>query len=176
MTNASKIELVRNIIDEALHDRSKPWDAAFRRAEALTGLPRFKVLLCVVLVTSVLFVYGASAELMSNAIGLVYPAVATVSLIVSPPVWRKYDAVTAAAEARNEKYAYWMTFAAMLIAESLCRPVLRFVPLYQMCRTWFLIWCFAPIRHNGSAYVYDAVIRPCFEHGVVGLFSNEVVS
>lgn len=174
MTNATKIELVRNIIDEALNDRSKPWDPAFRRAEALTGLPRFRVLLCAVLVTSALFVYGASAELMSNAIGLVYPAATTVSLMVSPPVWRKYDLVTAAAEARNEKYAYWMTFAAVLIAESLCGPVLRFVPLYQMCRTWFLIWCFAPIRHNGSAYVQDAVIRPCFQHSVVGLISNAV--
>lgn len=167
MARLTRVELVRGVIDDALNDRSKPWHAAFVRAEALTGLPRFRVLLCVVLVASVLFMFEPTAELMSNVFALVLPAVATVSATVSPlpppPVWRKYDRVTAADEARNEKFAYWMTFTAALIVESLCRPVLRFVPLYQMCRTWFFVWCFVPIRENGSAYVLDAVVRPFFE-------------
>lgn len=166
MASATKIQLAMDIIDGALYDKSKPWDAAFGRAEALTGLPRFKVLLCVILLTSVLLVYGASAEVMSNAIGLIYPAVATISLTVSPPMWRKYDKVSAATEAMNEKFTYWMTFTAILILESLCRPVLRLLPLYQMCRTWFFIWCFAPIRDNGSAYIYDTIIRLRFELGI----------
>ncbi|XP_026811279.1 receptor expression-enhancing protein 5-like [Rhopalosiphum maidis] len=163
MARLTKVELVRGVIGDALNDRSKPWHAAFVWAEALTGLPRFRVLLCVVLVASVLFMFEPTAELMSNVFALVLPAVATVSATVSPPVWRKYDRVSAADEARNERFAYWMTFAAVLIVESLCRPVLRFVPLYQMCRTWFFVWCSVPIRDNGSAYVLDAVVRPLFE-------------
>ncbi|XP_022169100.1 receptor expression-enhancing protein 5-like [Myzus persicae] len=166
MASATKIQLVMDIIDGALYDRSKPWDAAFGRAEALTGMSRFKVLLSIVLVTSVLLVYGASAEVASNAIALIYPAAMTISLTTSPPIWRKYDRVSAATEAQNEKFTYWMTFTAILIVESLFRPLLQLLPLYQMCRTWFFIWCFAPIRDNGSAYIYDAIIRPRFELSV----------
>ncbi|KAL5242850.1 hypothetical protein ACI65C_010260 [Semiaphis heraclei] len=163
MASATKIQLVMDIIDSALYDRSKPWDAAFGRVEAVTGLRRFKILLCIVLLTSVLLVHGASAELASNAIALIYPAMATISLTVSPSVWRKYNRVSAAAEAQNEKFTYWMTFSAILIAESIFQPVLRLLPLYQMCRTWFFIWCFAPIKENGSAYIYDVIIRPHFD-------------
>ncbi|XP_008189637.1 receptor expression-enhancing protein 5-like [Acyrthosiphon pisum] len=166
MASATKIQLVMDIIDGALYDKSNPWNGAFGRVEVLTGLSRLKVLMCVILLTSVLIVYGTSAEVVSNAIGLVYPAVATISLTVSPPMSRKYERVSAATEALNEKFTYWMTFTAILILESLCRPVLRLLPLYQMCRTWFFIWCFAPIRDNGSAYIYDAIIRPQFEHSV----------
>jgi len=166
MASATKIQLVMDIIDGALYDSSKPWDSAFGRVEALTGVPRFKVLLSIVLVTSVLLVYGASAEVVSNAIGLIYPAMMTIYLTISPPIWRKYDRVSAATEAQNEKFTYWMTFTAILIMESFCRPVLRLLPLYQMCRTWFFIWCFAPIRDNGSAYIYDEIIRSRFEPSV----------
>ncbi|XP_015365277.1 PREDICTED: receptor expression-enhancing protein 5-like [Diuraphis noxia] len=163
MASATKIQLVMDIIDSALYDKSKPWDSSFGRLESATGLPRFKLLLCIVLVTSVLLVHGVTAELASNAIALIYPAVATISLTFSPPIWRKYNRDSAAYEAQNEKFTYWMTFTVILIAESIFWPILRLLPLYQMCRTWFFIWCFAPIKENGSAYIYNEIIRPHFE-------------
>ncbi|XP_025199357.1 receptor expression-enhancing protein 5-like [Melanaphis sacchari] len=167
MAKTIKMETVMDAINDALYDRSKPWDAAFGKAEALTGWSRFKVLMCILLVNSVLLVYGANAKVTSNIIGLVYPALTTLSLTVSSSlVWRKYDRVSTADQARNEKFTYWMTFTAVLIAESLCRPVVRLIPLYRTCRTWFLVWCFAPIRHNGSGYIFDMVVRPCFKCGV----------
>jgi len=167
MSRTTKIQLVMDIVNDALYDKTKPWNAAFERVEYVTDQPRFRVLLCFVLLTSVLLVYGTSARVVSNLIGLVYPAMTTISLTISPPLWRKYERISEELKARNEKFTYWMTFTAILIAETLFRPVLRIVPFYQMCRTWFFIWCFAPIRENGSAYIYATVIRPSFDRYVI---------
>lgn len=84
--------------------RSESWDAAFGRTEALTGFPRLiNVLLYIILFTSALFVYRASAKMLNNANRLrtyCWPS----------RFRRKYIRVSAAAEARNNKFACWMTF------------------------------------------------------------------
>jgi len=67
----------------------------------------------------------------------------------------------------NSRIGWRSSFTMVLIVESICWPVLRLVPLYQNIyrsdRTCFFIWCFSLIQDNGSAYIFDTVIRPCFE-------------
>jgi len=66
-----------------LHDTSKPWTDLFGRVETRTGVPRLKLLIGFLLATSViLLVFGTNAMALSNAIGLIYPAKAT---MISPP-------------------------------------------------------------------------------------------
>jgi len=132
--------------------------------ETRTGVPRLKILIGLLLAISViLFVFGATAMVLSNAIGLIYPAQATVSLVFSPPRWKNYASAAAAAEAKNKKFTYWLMFSALLIVEQVCGFVLFLFPWYMPFRTVFLMWCSAPIRNNGAGYIFKNVIYKNFE-------------
>eukprot|EP00102_Acyrthosiphon_pisum_P012024 XP_008181010.1 PREDICTED: uncharacterized protein LOC103308770 [Acyrthosiphon pisum] len=125
MVRANKVKLVMEIMENILHDTSKPWTNFFGRVETRTGVPRLKLLIGILLVTSViLLVFGTNAMALSNAIGLIYPAKATVSLMISPPKRQNYAPAAAAAEAQNKKFTYWLTFCAVLIVEQFARPAL----------------------------------------------------
>ncbi|KAE9542572.1 hypothetical protein AGLY_002483 [Aphis glycines] len=159
MVDDKQVKTVMNIIDKMLHDTSKPWTNFFGRMEIRTGVPRLKVLIGLLLATSViLFVFGATAMVLSNAIGLIYPAQATVSLVFSPPRWKNYASAAAAAEAKNKKFTYWLMFSALLIVEQVFGFVLFLFPWYMPFRTVFLMWCSAPIRNNGAGYIFKNVI------------------
>ncbi|CAI6351645.1 unnamed protein product [Macrosiphum euphorbiae] len=165
MVRANQVKLVMEIIDNMLHDTSKPWTDLFGRVETRTGVPRLKLLIGFLLTTSViLLVFGTNyALVLSNAIGLIYPAKATVSLMIWPPKWQNYTPAAAAAEAQNKKFTYWLTFCAVLIVEQFCGFVLFLFPWYLLLRTFFLIWCSTPIRHNGVAFINAKVIYKIFE-------------
>ncbi|CAH1737957.1 unnamed protein product [Aphis gossypii] len=159
MVDDKRVKTVMNIIDKMLHDTSKPWTNFFGRMETRTGVPRLKVLIGLLLATSViLFVFGDTAMVLSNAIGLIYPAQATFSLVFSPPRWKSYASAAAAAEAKNKKFTYWLIFSALLIVEQVCGFVLFLFPWYIPFRTVFLMWCSAPIRNNGAGYIFKNVI------------------
>ncbi|KAF0773398.1 receptor expression-enhancing protein 5-like [Aphis craccivora] len=159
MVDDKQVKTVMTIIDKMLHDTSKPWTNFFGKMETRTGVSRFKILIGLLLATSVtLFVFGAKAMVLSNAIGLIYPAQATVSLVFSPPRWKNYASAAAAAEAKNKKFTYWLIFSAVLIVEQVCGFVLFLFPWYMPFRTVFLMWCSAPIRNNGAGYIFKNVI------------------
>ncbi|KAL4130753.1 hypothetical protein QTP88_008145 [Uroleucon formosanum] len=164
MVKANRVKLVMEIIDNILHDTSKPWTDLFGRAETRTGVPRLKLLIGLLLATMViLLVFETGAMMLSNTIGLIYPAIATVSLMISPPKWQNYAPAAAAAEAQNKKFTYWLTFCAVLIIEQYCGFVLYLFPWYILLRTFFLVWCFTPIRNNGAAFINANVIYKIFE-------------
>ncbi|XP_029344176.1 receptor expression-enhancing protein 5-like [Acyrthosiphon pisum] len=164
MVRANKVKLVMEIMENILHDTSKPWTNFFGRVETRTGVPRLKLLIGILLVTSViLLVFGTNAMALSNAIGLIYPAKATVSLMISPPKRQNYAPAAAAAETQNKKFTYWLTFCAVLIVEQYCGFVLFLFPWYLLLRTLFLIWCSTPIRNSGAAFINAKVIYRIFK-------------
>jgi len=164
MVKASQVKFVTEIIDNMLHDTSKPWTDLFGRVETRTGVPRLKLLIGFLMTTSViLLVFRTSAMVLSNAIGLIYPSQATLSLMISPPKWQNYAPAAAAAKAQNKKFTYWLTFCALLIVEQVCGFVLLLFPWYLLFRTFFLVWCFTPIRNSGVALIYAKVIYKIFK-------------
>lgn len=164
MEKAKQVKLVTEIIDNMLYDTSKPWTGFFERLETRTGVVRLRLLMGLLFATStILVVFGANAMVLSNAIGLIYPAQATVSLMIWPPKWQSYNPAAAAVEAQNKKFTYWLTFCGVLIAEQVFGFVLFLFPSYLLFRTFFFIWCFTPIRDNGAAYIYAKVVDNIFE-------------
>ncbi|XP_026804533.1 receptor expression-enhancing protein 5-like [Rhopalosiphum maidis] len=166
MVKDEQVKLVMAIIDKMLHDTSKPWTNWFGWMETRTNVPRFKLLIGLLLSTSViLFVFGPNAMVLSNAIGLIYPAQLTASLVFWPPKRKNFAPAAAVAEAQNKKFTYWLMFSALLIVEQVCGFVLFLFPWYMLLRTFFLMWCSAPIRNNGATLIFNKVIYKLLKIG-----------
>lgn len=152
-----KVNMVMEVIDRTLRDRSKPWDRPLAWAEVRTGVSRFKLLLFLVLAVSFLFLlgYGTIAALLSNAIGFVFPAYSTIATMQTP---RRSPAYTAAVPVATHKWlTYWPAFIGIMVVEHHFGFVLRFVPFYLLFKTLFLIWCSAPIKNNGVALLHKNI-------------------
>lgn len=163
--DVSKMNIVIGVIENALHDPSKPWTEPLGWVEARIGFDRFKILLSAVLIGSFYLIIGYGATLSSNTIGFVYPAYATLTLMDG---MRQSMPTRAAVEATKritiKWFTYWLTFTIILIAEHYFWFVLRLVPFYHLLKTIFLIWCFAPLKKNGANVMYSNIIRPFFDN------------
>lgn len=132
----------------------KPWDAVVRLARSCTGVHRPKLLVgLTVAVLSCVLTAGYGSMLLSDLAGFAYPAYATGALLLRAP-----DAVAPNAQA-NKWLTYWLTFAAVVVMERACAPLIRLLPFYCTLKTVFFVWCFAPIEMNGSELVFDTVVR-----------------
>lgn len=152
--DVSKVNVVIDVIEHALHDTTKPWHGPFGWVENQTGVGRFRVLLGLVTVLSFYLILGYGATISSNAIGFVYPAYATIALIMETPPQQSSAAVI------NKWFTYWMTFTAVLIVEQHCAFILSLIPFYLLMKTVFLLWCFMPLNNNGANIINHKVIRP----------------
>lgn len=164
--DVNKINTVISVIENGLHDRTRPWHVFFGRAESWTGANRFRLLVFTVIGLCFYLILGHGAAVSSNVIGFAYPALATLAL--TDRIYRqRSDAADGRVVAVTKKeidrwYTYWLTFVAILIAENHFGFVLSLVPFYRLMKTLFLVWCAAPIKKNGSAVIYSNVIIPCF--------------
>lgn len=164
MAKPNQVKLVTEVVNNMLHDSSKPWTEVFERVETKTGVPRLKLLMGSLLAILVsLRVFGTTAMVLSNAIGFIYPAYATMSLMIRPPKWHSYNRAAAAVEVQNKRFTYWFTFCALLIVEQVCGFVLLLFPWYLLFRTLFLVWCFTPIRKSGMALIYNEIKYKIFK-------------
>lgn len=143
-----KIDTVLGVIDATLYDPAAPWHAAFEWAETRTGMRRIKLLLALLLAVAFSLTLNRGAATISNAIGFAYPAHESITLMARPKrLPSNGEAV--------KWYAYWLTFVAVLMVEYHLPFVASTVPFYHLVKTTFFIWCFAPIRNNGAAFVYS---------------------
>lgn len=150
--DVSKVNLVIEVIENALHDPSGPWNEMFNKAEARTGIGRFRLLLAAVCALAMLLLFGRTSVLLGNAVAFGYPAYATVAQLERP--------AASGSGVMVKWLSYWLTLAAILVVERPLVFVTRLMPFYHMVKTLFLMWCFAPIKNNGSAFVYAYVIQP----------------
>ncbi|KAL3223702.1 hypothetical protein MRX96_049689 [Rhipicephalus microplus] len=57
---------------------------------------------------------------------------------------------------------YWVVYACFSILDFFADGILRFFPFYWLVKVVFLVYCFLPIRPNGSTRIYNSLIRPYF--------------
>lgn len=146
-----KIEEVKNNINKALTDSSKPWTKFFDFAEMKTNVPRIYIFGGVFAFTVLYLVFGYAAEILCNGIGVAYPAYVSIKAIES------------SSKADDTKWLiYWVTYAILSVIELFSVFLTNVIPFYWLIKCVFLIWCMAPIENNGSVFLYTKWIRPYF--------------
>lgn len=57
---------------------------------------------------------------------------------------------------------YWVVFAAFSVVEFFSDIIFGWFPFYWLAKIVFLVWCFVPIKNNGSMVIYARIVRPFF--------------
>lgn len=147
----SRIEECKKSLDTALHDKNQPWTHALDWAEGKTGIKRLYLFMILVVMLGLYMVFGYAAQLLCNIIGFLYPAYRSIKALESP---NKDD--------DTKWLTYWVVFALFSIIEYFSDILLYWFPFYWLFKCIFHVWCFVPIENNGSAVIYNRVIRPNF--------------
>lgn len=160
---ASNVHIL-DTIDNALHDKTKPWNPLFHWAEERIGCNRLKLFFGTLCALTMYLASGRGTMLLGDLIGFVYPAYATVSLtairgttgnVVQQPSGHSVNDTI-------KWLTYWLMFAAVLIVEQPFNALLRLVPFYCLIKTVFFAYCSLSIETNGSALVYAVIVRRYF--------------
>lgn len=147
----SRIEECKKSLDTALHDKHQPWTHALDWAEGKTGIKRLYLFMILIVMLGLYMVFGYAAQLLCNIIGFLYPAYRSIKALESP---NKDD--------DTKWLTYWVVFALFSIIEYFSDILLYWFPFYWLFKCIFHVWCFVPIENNGSAVIYNRVIRPNF--------------
>ncbi|XP_025424133.1 receptor expression-enhancing protein 5-like [Sipha flava] len=147
----SKIDTAKAAIKNALYDESKPWYKLFNWAEAQTGVNRLNLFFGFAVFIVFYLLIGYGTLLLSNLIGFLYPAYASIK------------AVESSGKDDDTKWlTYWVVFSFITLIEFPAEIILQWIPFYSLIKTIFFVWCFIPIHNNGSVVVYSKFIRPYF--------------
>lgn len=57
---------------------------------------------------------------------------------------------------------YWVVFATFSVVEFFSDIIFGWFPFYWLAKILFLVWCFVPIKNNGSMLIYARIVRPFF--------------
>ncbi|EGI60859.1 Receptor expression-enhancing protein 5 [Acromyrmex echinatior] len=132
----ARIVAVKDYLEKALKDESKPWTKMFALAEEKIGIDRLYIFV--------------GQQLVCNIIGFVYPAYQSMKALESP---KKED--------DTKWLTYWVVFAVFTIIEFFSEYIVCWFPVYWLCV--FYVWLMAPIaEYNGSLIIYRRIIRPKF--------------
>lgn len=147
----AKIAAVKESLDKALRDDSKPWTKLFAAAEAKLGFDRLYIFLASMGILALYLVIGVGQQLVCNIIGFVYPAYCSMKAL----------------ETRNKEddtkwLTYWVVCAVFTIVEFFSEFIVCWFPVYWLFKCLFYVWLMAPIEYNGSLILYRRIIRPQF--------------
>jgi len=147
----SKMDTAKVAIKDSLYDESKPWYKFFNWAEAQTGVNRLNLFIGLAVFTVFYLLIGYGTLLLSNLIGFLYPAYASIKAVES-----------SGKEDDTKWLTYWVVFSFITLIEFPAEILLQWFPFYSLIKTVFFVWCFIPIHNNGSIVLYTKVIRPYF--------------
>merc|ERR1712035_173111 len=57
---------------------------------------------------------------------------------------------------------YWVVYGFFSVMEFFVDIILSWFPFYFIAKTTLFVWCMAPIKSNGSQFIYSHVILPWF--------------
>ncbi|XP_034939756.1 receptor expression-enhancing protein 5-like [Chelonus insularis] len=147
----ARIVAMKDSLEKALKDESKPWAKLFATAEAKTGIDRLYIFLGSMGLLALYLVVGIGQQLLCNIIGFVYPAYCSMKALESP---RKED--------DTKWLTYWVVFAVFTIIEFFSDYIVCWFPVYWLFKCLLYIWLMAPVEYNGSTVLYHRFIRPKF--------------
>jgi len=96
-------------------------------------------------------VFSTLAPLVVNLIAFVYPAYKSIKALESND---KDD--------DSKWLTYWVVYGFFSVIEYFADIILSWFPFYFIAKTSLFLWCMAPIKSNGSQFIYSHVILPWF--------------
>ncbi|KAK2588904.1 hypothetical protein KPH14_001762 [Odynerus spinipes] len=149
----SRIEVIKESIEKALKDESKPWTKYFALAERKTGIDRVYLFVQLVAIVAIYLLFGVGQQLVCNIIGFLYPAYCSMKALETP---KKDD--------DTKWLTYWVVFALFTIIEFFSEFIVSIIPFYWLLKCFFYVWLMAPTEYNGSLVLYRRIVRPKFVH------------
>jgi len=96
-------------------------------------------------------VFSTLAPLVVNLIAFIYPAYKSIKALESND---KDD--------DSKWLTYWVVYGFFSVMEFFADIILSWFPFYFIAKTTLFVWCMAPIKSNGSQFIYSHVILPWF--------------
>merc|ERR1712221_30816 len=96
-------------------------------------------------------VFSTLAPLVVNLIAFIYPAYKSIKALESND---KDD--------DSKWLTYWVVYGFFSCMEFFVDLILSWFPFYFIAKTCLFVWCMAPIKSNGSQFIYSHVILPWF--------------
>lgn len=134
-----------------VNDKKSQFTPYFERAEKMTGVKRIYLAQALLGILGLYLIVGRAAQFVCNLIGFVYPAYK--SLVALETSHKEDD---------SKWLTYWIVFAAFSVVEFFSDCLMSWFPLYWLAKIVFLLYCSADIPINGSAVIYNRLIRPFF--------------
>jgi len=118
-------------------------------AESKTGLPKRNIVLGATVLTLVWLAIGIGSSLLCSVVCFVYPAYKSFKAVESPE-----------GDDDRQWLTYWIVYSTFNILEYFADLILFWIPMYDLIKCLFLVWCMWPVANNGSAIVYNSILRP----------------
>lgn len=139
---------LRQQLDDFLNQKNAFTDG-LSFLEQKTGVNRTYLLQGGAALLAFYLVVGYSSCLIVSLIGFVYPAYASIKAIESE---EKDD--------DTKWLTYWTVYSAFNVVRYFTDILMAWFPLYFVFKCAFLLWCMAPLSCNGSALIYNKLLKP----------------
>jgi len=147
---ASYYQQYVELLDRSLHQKNRLTDL-LALVEQKTNVKRVYIAQGVIGILCLYMIFGHFAALICNSVGFLYPAYASIKAIESS---KKED--------DTQWLTYWVVFAAFSVVEFFSDIIFSWFPFYWLAKIMFLVWCYVPIKNNGSMVVYNRLLKPFF--------------
>ncbi|KAJ2046512.1 hypothetical protein IW146_006151 [Coemansia sp. RSA 922] len=107
------------------------------------------------------YLYTHALDLLTNIIGVAYPAYQSIMAIEYGDMGCTSDALGIGEPNLDKKQwlMYWAIYGVLTTADHWAGPILRLFPMYRVAKIGILIWA-QHRKYNGAAWLYDTFVRP----------------